>query len=101
MFIFDLETEILWTVSCLIVHLAFLTSYNLMFLSFYKTSKGNIFGFYRFFSETVQISGFKVEYLETVQRILMTFVSFGRILNGLSDEINLFWRCSSPLMKPV
>ena len=29
----------------------------------------------------------------------MIFVSFCRILNGLSDEINLFWRCSSPLSK--
>ena len=29
----------------------------------------------------------------------MILVSFCRILNGLSDEINLFWRCSSPLNK--
>ena len=27
----------------------------------------------------------------------MILVSFCTILNGLSDEINLFWRCSSPL----
>ena len=27
----------------------------------------------------------------------MTSVLFSRILNGLSDEIKLFWRCSSPL----
>ena len=27
----------------------------------------------------------------------MILVSFCRILHGLSDEINLFWRCSSPL----
>ena len=27
----------------------------------------------------------------------MILVSFCRISNGLSDEINLFWRCSSPL----
>ena len=27
----------------------------------------------------------------------MILVSFSRILNGLSHEINLFWRCSSPL----
>ena len=31
--------------------------------------------------------------------ILMILVSFCRILNGLLDEINLFWRCSSPLNK--
>ena len=29
----------------------------------------------------------------------MILVSFCRILNGLSNEINFFWRCSSPLMK--
>ena len=29
--------------------------------------------------------------------ILMVFVSFCRSLNGLSDEMNLFWHCSSPL----
>ena len=27
----------------------------------------------------------------------MILISICRILNGLSDEINLFWRCSSPL----
>ena len=27
----------------------------------------------------------------------MILVSFYRILKGLSDEINLLWRCSSPL----
>ena len=27
----------------------------------------------------------------------MILVSFCRILNGFSDEINLFWRCSFPL----
>ena len=27
----------------------------------------------------------------------MILVSFCRILNGLSDEINLFWCCSSPI----
>ena len=29
--------------------------------------------------------------------ILMILVSFYRILNGLSDEMNLFWCCISPL----
>ena len=32
---------------------------------------------------------------------LMILVSFCRILNGLSDEINLFWRCSSPLINVI
>ena len=31
----------------------------------------------------------------------MILVSFCRILNGLSDEINLFWRCSSPLKATI
>ena len=29
--------------------------------------------------------------------ILMILVSFYRILNGLSDEMNLFWCCISPV----
>ena len=29
--------------------------------------------------------------------ISMILVSFCRILNGLLDEVNLFWCCSSPL----
>ena len=33
-----------------------------------------------------------------LQYNVMILVSFCRILNGLPDEINLFWRCSSPLM---
>ena len=36
---------------CLIVHFAFLTSHNLLFLSLYKTYKNNILVFYRFFLE--------------------------------------------------
>ena len=39
----------------------------------------------------------KLIILRTAWPILMILVSFCRILNGLSDEINLFWRCSSPL----
>ena len=31
----------------------------------------------------------------------MILVSFCRILNGLSNEINLFWRCSSPLRSRI
>ena len=32
--------------------------------------------------------------------ILMSLVSFRRTLNGLPDEINLLWHCSSPLRFP-
>ena len=57
-----------------------------------------MFGFFVVFSrKIVQISIFNVNISRTAWPILMIFVSFCRILNGLSDEINLFWRCSSPL----
>ena len=97
MFLFNLETEILWTVSCSIVHLAFLTSYNLLFFSLYKTFKNNSFGFLSFFlGKLFQSRSLKLNISRTAQQILMILVSFCRILNGLSDVINLFWRCSSP-----
>ena len=97
MFVFDPETELLWTVSCLIVHLAFLTSCNLLFFSLYKTSKNNIFGFLSFsLGKLFKSRSLKLNISRTAQRIVMILVSFCRILNGLSDEINLFCRCSSP-----
>ena len=65
MFVFGLETEIFLIVYCLIVHLAFLTSHNLLFFSLYETSKKQHFRFSVVFSrKTVQILIFKVEYLE-------------------------------------
>ena len=39
----------------------------------------------------------KLKISRTAWTILMILVSFCRILNGISAEINLFWRCSSPL----
>ena len=39
----------------------------------------------------------KLNISRTAWPILMILVSFCRILNSLSDEINLFWHCSSPL----
>ena len=39
----------------------------------------------------------KLNISRTAWPILMILVSFCRILNSRSDEINLFWRCSSPL----
>ena len=42
----------------------------------------------------------KLNISRTAWPILMIMVSFCRILNGLSNEINLFWRCSSPLRDP-
>ena len=65
-----------------------------------KTSKKQHFRFFcRFFShKIVQISVLKLNILRTAWPILLILVSFRRILKGLSDEINLFWRCSSPLI---
>ena len=80
------------------MHLSFLTSHNLLFFSLCKASKNNIFGFSVVFTrKIVQISIFKVEYLEDG---LADFNDFGLILqdlNGLSNKISLLWRYSSPL----
>ena len=61
------------------MHLSFLTSYNLLLFSFYKTyKKNNIFGFSVVFSrKIVHISIFKFEYLENG---LADFNDFGLIL---------------------
>ena len=83
------------------MHLSFLTSHNLLFFRFCKTSKKTTFSvFLSFFlvkSPTSQSS--KLNISRMAWPILMILVSFCRILNCLSDEINLFWRCSSPLTK--
>ena len=80
------------------MHLLFLTSHNLLFFRFCKTSKKNIFGFLSFFVvKSPKSQSLKLNISRTAWPILMILVSFRRILNGLSDEINLFWRCSSPL----
>ena len=66
MFVLAVQTEIFDTGYCWMVHLSFLTSHNLLFFRFCKTStKNNIFGFSVVFSRKIaQISIFKVEYLE-------------------------------------
>ena len=66
MFVLAVQTEIFDTGYRWIVHLSFLTSHNLLFFKFCKTSKkNNIFGFSVVFSRKIaQISIFKVEYLE-------------------------------------
>ena len=95
-FISGLQTEIFYTVYCWIVHLSFLTSHNLLFFSLCK--KPNIFCFSDVF--LVKLSKFrslKLNISRTAWPTLMILVSFFRMLNGFSDEINLFWRCSSPL----
>ena len=75
-----------------------MTSHNLLFFSLYKTSKKQHFRFSVVFSgKTVQILIFKVEYLENGSADFNDFGLIFRILNGLSDEVNLFWHCSSPL----
>ena len=67
----------------LLLNCAFiLTSHYLLFFSFCKTSKKHIFGFSVVFSrKIVQISFFKVEYLENV---LADFNDFGLILQDFA-----------------
>ena len=74
-------------------------SHNLLFFSFCKTSKKTTFSvFLSFFLVKLSKSEFlKLNISRMAWPILIILVSFCRILNGLSDEINLFWRCSSPL----
>ena len=81
------------------MHLSSLTSHNLLFFRFCKTSKKTIFsGFLSFFLVKLsQSQSLKLNISRTTWPILMILVSFCRILNGFSDEINLLWRCSSPL----
>ena len=85
------------------MHLSFLTSHNLLFFRFCKTSKKTTFSvFLSFFLVKLSKSqSLKLNISRTAWPISMILVSFCRILNGLSDEINLFWRCSSPLRKIV
>ena len=81
------------------VHLSFLTSHNLLFFSLCKSSKKTTFSvFLSFFLVKLSKSrSLKLNISRTAWPILMILVTFCRILNGRSDEINLFWRCSSPL----
>ena len=81
------------------MHLSFLTSHNLLFLRFCKTSKKTTFSVFLsfFLIKSPKSQSLKLNISRTAWPILMILVSFWRILNGLSDEINLFWRCSSPL----
>ena len=81
------------------MHLSFLTSHNLLFFSLCKFSKKTTFSvFLSFFLVKLSKSrSLKLNISRTAWPILMILISFCRILNGRSDEINLFWRCSSPL----
>ena len=98
MFVSGLQTEIFETVYCLIVHLSFLTSHNLLFFSMCKTSKkNNIFGFSVVLSrKTVQMPIFKVEYLENG---LADFNDFGVILQDFGRPFRcdqLVWALQFP-----
>ena len=63
MFVLSLETEICYTVYCLTVNLAFQTSHNLLFFSFYKTSETHFRFSVVFSQKTVQIMIFNIEKL--------------------------------------
>ena len=69
------------------------------FSGFAKLLKKTTFSvFLSFFLIKLPKSHFlKLNISRTAWLILMILVSFCRILNSLSDEINLFWHCSSPL----
>ena len=99
MFVFGLQTEIFQIVYCLIVQLSSVTSQNLLLSSFRKTAKKTTFLVFQslFLGKLSNSRSLKLNISRTAWRILTILVSFFRILNGLLDEINLFWRCSSPL----
>ena len=87
MFVLGLETKIILTIYCLTVHLAFLTSHNLLFFSLCKTlKKTQHFRFSVVFSpKTVQIFIFKVEYLENGSA---DFSDFGLILQDFEHPFS-------------
>ena len=64
-----------------------------------KPLKNNIIGFFcRFFlAELSKSRSLKSNISGMAWPILMILVSFYRTLNSLSDEMNLFWCCISPL----
>ena len=99
MFVFGLQTEIFQIVYCLIVQLSSVTSQNLLLSSFRKTAKKTTFLVFQslFLGKLSKSRSLKLNISRTAWRILTILVSFFRILNGLLDEINLFWRCNSPL----
>ena len=99
MFVLAVQTEIFDTGYCGILHLSFLTSHNLLFFRFCKTSKKTTFSVFLsfFLVKSPKSQSLKLNISRTAWPILMLLVSFCRILNGISDEINLLWRCSSPL----
>ena len=74
-------------------------SHNLLFFRFCKTSKKTTFSVFLsfFIVKSPKSQSLKLNISRTAWPILMILVSFCRILNGRSDKINLFWRCSSPL----
>ena len=82
-----------------LLNCAFLTSHNLLFFSLCKTSKKTTFSVLLsfFLVKLCKSRSLKLNISRTAWRILMILVSFCRILDGLSDGINLFWLCSSSL----
>ena len=85
----------------LLLNCAFIISdvHNLLFFRFCITSKKTTFSVFLsfFLVKSPKSQSLKLNISRTAWPILMILVSFCRILNRLSDEINLFWRCSSPL----
>ena len=91
---------------CLLLNCAFIISDDTrsIVLQFVQNLKKNptFSVFLSFFLVKLSKSrSLKLNTSRTAWPISMILVSFCRILNGLSDEINLFWRCSSPLIRFV
>ena len=80
---------------CLLLNCAFIISdvTQSIVLQFCKTSENDIFSLVKLSKSQF----LKLNISRTAWPILTILVSFCRILNGLSDEINFFWRCNSPL----
>ena len=100
MFVSGLQTEIFETVYfelCIYHFRRHTIDCSSVFTKFLKKKQRFRF-FCRFFLVKLSKSqSLKLNISRTAWPILMILVSFCRILDGLSDEINLFWRCSSPL----
>ena len=78
---------------------SFVTSQNLLLFSFCKTPKKTTLSVFQsfFLGKLSKSRSSKLNISRTAWPILTILVSLCRILNGLLAEINLFWRCSSPL----
>ena len=67
----------------------------LPFLQNFKKTTFSVFLSFFFLVKLSKSQSLKLNMSRTAWPILMILVSFCRILKGLLDEMNLFWRCNS------